>query len=355
MDNELYTAPLPSEPRSTRQGNPVLHGTGAVPPSMDSDREIQPPADDGQVSIPRTGSWGAPESNGTASPDTHSRDGTDFAARPRPTRSPSGSAPTPRRRHDRASCSSCSGPANYRPARSPAPSASSEPGEGRPGRTPQPGRRATTHARGDHRHHRRHPGAPHHRRMLPDTHPHGRQRGMAGRVRPLPAPVLNRPSPRVLCAWSPGKLRCAACAHATQQQVRSTVKPHAYTVHAISPIHPGRGPVSCCRRGPAAMASRVFGLCPACQRRRRVDEARRSGASVLQDLVHRPEVTRVGFHQFVARAAASTTTSTSGSPRCCRSSANRCRIASRPQPWGTARTVFVAGPPVVDNQEVPHT
>ncbi len=79
VDNELYTAPLPSEPRSTRQGNPVLHGTGAVPPSMDSDREIQPPADDGQVSIPRTGSWGAPESNGTASPDTHSRDGTEFA------------------------------------------------------------------------------------------------------------------------------------------------------------------------------------------------------------------------------------------------------------------------------------
>lgn len=65
-----HTSPVSPEPRSTRQGNPVLHDTGAAPTSIDVDREGQPPSDDDQVPIPRTGSARAREA------DPHTRNGT---------------------------------------------------------------------------------------------------------------------------------------------------------------------------------------------------------------------------------------------------------------------------------------
>ncbi len=232
-----------------------------------------------------------------------------------------------------------------------------EPVRAAPGRTPQPGRRATTHAAAI----MAAIGATPVSHVTPAQsfgHSSAWQAAWHGRaVHPLPAPVLNRPSPRVLCAWSPGRLRCAACAHATQQRIRGTREDRRCDrCHAIVPkIHPDVAqfpavvvdlppwPAACSASAPPASTPT------------RSDQAGRSGASVLQDLVHRPEVTRVGFHQFVARAAAQyhdlNIRVAAMLPLQCEPFPDRLPAAA----LGELPDRVRAGPPVVDNQEVPHT
>jgi len=57
VDNRPHRSPGPCENGSTGQSAHALQVTPTPPPSIDLCREIQPPADDGQGSIPRAGSW----------------------------------------------------------------------------------------------------------------------------------------------------------------------------------------------------------------------------------------------------------------------------------------------------------
>jgi hypothetical protein len=100
------------------------------------------------------------------------------------------------------------------------------------------------------------------------------QRGMAGQLTLCPHLSYTAPEPAFWCAWAPGRLRCAGCAHATQIRIRGTTEDRRCdncrtivpTIHAdlvqlpavVIDLPPW--PAGC-----VPPVTLMFGLCPACQ------------------------------------------------------------------------------------------
>lgn len=102
-----------------------------------------------------------------------------------------------------------------------------------------------------------------------------RQRGMAGQLTLCPHLSYTAPSPAFWCAWAPGRLRCAACAHGAQRRIRGTREDmrcdHCRTV--VPQIHPDMAQLPAIvvdlppwPAGCVPPVTLMFGLCPRCQR-----------------------------------------------------------------------------------------
>jgi hypothetical protein len=101
-----------------------------------------------------------------------------------------------------------------------------------------------------------------------------RQRGIAGQLSLCPDLSYSAPEPAFWCAWAPGRLRCAACAAATQRRIRGTIEDRRCdncrrivpTIHAdmvqlpAVVVDPATGPAKC-----VPPVTLMFGLCPPCQ------------------------------------------------------------------------------------------
>lgn len=101
------------------------------------------------------------------------------------------------------------------------------------------------------------------------------ERAVAGQLTLCPHLSYTAPAPAFWCAWAPGRLRCAACAHTSNVRIRGTREDRRCdhcrrvgdTIHAdmaqlpaivvdLPPWQPGCVP-------PVTL---MFGLCPDCQR-----------------------------------------------------------------------------------------
>ena len=99
-------------------------------------------------------------------------------------------------------------------------------------------------------------------------------RGLTGQLTLCPHLSYTAPSPAFWCAWAPGRLRCAACAHATQQRIRGTREDRRCDhCRAIVPkIHADMAQLPAIvvdlppwPAGCVPPVTLMFGLCPACQ------------------------------------------------------------------------------------------
>ena len=61
-----------------------------------------------------------------------------------------------------------------------------------------------------------------------------RQRAITGQLTLCPHLSYDAPEPAVWCAWAPGRLRCASCAHTTQKRLER--QGETYTGDVLQPI-----------------------------------------------------------------------------------------------------------------------
>jgi hypothetical protein len=100
------------------------------------------------------------------------------------------------------------------------------------------------------------------------------QRAIAGELTFCPHLSCTAPAPAFWCAWAPGRLRCASCAHATQKRIKGTPEDRRCdncraivpTIHADMVQLPAvvvdlpPWPAGC-----VPPVTLMFGLCTACQ------------------------------------------------------------------------------------------
>lgn len=101
------------------------------------------------------------------------------------------------------------------------------------------------------------------------------RRGLAGQITLCPHLSYSAPEPAYWCAWAPGRIRCAACAQATQRRIHGTEEDRRCdhcrtigpTIHAdmaqLPPVVINLPPWPPKCIPPVTV---LFGLCPACQR-----------------------------------------------------------------------------------------
>ena len=107
-----------------------------------------------------------------------------------------------------------------------------------------------------------------------------RHRAMAGQLTLCPHLSYTAPAPAIWCAWAPGRLRCASCAHTAQPRIRGTAEDRRCdhcrrvvpTIHADMAQLPAivvdlpPWPARC-----VPPVTLMFGLCPSCQQDDRRD------------------------------------------------------------------------------------
>lgn len=101
-----------------------------------------------------------------------------------------------------------------------------------------------------------------------------RQRAITGQATLCPHLSWTAPQPAFWCAWAPGRIRCAACAHQANLRVRGTLEDrrcdHCRTTGPA--IHPDMAQLPAVvvdlppfPAGCVPPVTLMFGLCPACQ------------------------------------------------------------------------------------------
>lgn len=100
------------------------------------------------------------------------------------------------------------------------------------------------------------------------------QRGLAGQLTLCPHLSYTAPSPAFWCAWAPGRLRCAPCAHAVNVRIRGTAEDRRcdHCRRTGDTIHPDMAQLPAIvvdlppwPAGCVPPVTLIFGLCPSCQ------------------------------------------------------------------------------------------
>jgi hypothetical protein len=100
------------------------------------------------------------------------------------------------------------------------------------------------------------------------------QCAITGQTTLCPHLTYTAPQPAFWCAWAPGRLRCAACAHQANLRVRGTPEDRRcdHCQKTTRTIHPGIAQLPAIvvdlppfPAGCVPPVTLMFGLCPACQ------------------------------------------------------------------------------------------